>query len=326
MDAVSRLGSRIRWRGRLRRAAFFGLTLLTSAGASALLVDILEANGALSGIEVCGLVLFFGLFTWITGSFWTAVAGFVVRLAGGDPGGVDSAELAGRALQTRTALAVPVYNEDPARVGAGLEAIWSSLQAEPEQAAFDLFILSDTSDAAVAAEEEAMWQELVARHSAASRIFYRRRRERTERKAGNILDFVRRWGASYECMVVLDADSIMSGATLVTLARAMEAHPQIGILQSQPLAVGRESLFGRLLQFGARFRARCSAADWPTGSSARATTGATMPSCASLRLHVTALCRGCRASRRSAGRSSATTSSRPPSCAAEATRCASCPR
>jgi membrane glycosyltransferase len=270
MDAVSQLGSRLRSRGRLRRAAFFGLTLLTSAGASALLVDILEANGALSGFEVCGLVLFFGLFTWITGSFWTAVAGFAVRLAGGDPAGVNPAELAGRPLQTRTALAVPVYNEDPARVGAGLEATWSSLQAEPEQGAFDLFILSDTSDAAIAREEEVMWQELVARHHAASRIFYRRRHDRSERKAGNILDFVRRWGANYECMVVLDADSIMSGTALVTLARAMEAHPQIGILQSQPLAAGRDSLFGRLLQFGARLQSPmlCSGlAYWQLGES-----------------------------------------------------------
>ncbi len=99
-----------------------------------------------------------------------------------------------------------------------------------------------------------MCQALVARHRATGRIVYRRRCDRSERKAGNIGDFVRRWGASYECMVVLDADSVMSGATLVTLARVMEAHPEIGIVQSLPLPVGRESLFSRLIQFGARLQ------------------------------------------------------------------------
>ena len=55
-------------------------------------------------------------------------------------------------------------------------------------------------------------------------------------------------------MIVLDADSVMTGHALVTLARVMEAHPRIGILQSLPLPVGRETLFARLIQFGARLQ------------------------------------------------------------------------
>ena len=42
-------------------------------------------------------------------------------------------------------------------------------------------------------------------------IFYRRRRRRVKRKSGNIDDFCRRWGSQYSYMVVLDADSVMSG-------------------------------------------------------------------------------------------------------------------
>src|SRR5215469_10470269 len=240
------------WQVRLRRTLFFGLKLLTSAAATGLLLDALEANGV-TAIEVVGLVLFFALFTWIAGALWTAIAGFGVELAGRDPAGIDVHELAGRPLRTRTAVVMPIYNEDPVRVGAGLTAIWSSLGRESEEGAFDLFILSDTSDAHIAAEEEALWQGLSARFGA-DRVYYRRRRERSERKAGNISDFVRRWGANYECMIVLDADSVMSGHALVTLARAMEAHPQIGILQSLPLAEGRETLFGRLIQFGSRLQ------------------------------------------------------------------------
>jgi membrane glycosyltransferase len=250
MDAVS--DRRARWQVRVRRTLFFGLTFLTSAGATALLLDVLEANG-IKNIEIVGLVLFFGLFTWIAGALWTAIAGFAMRLAGRDPVGIDMESLAGRPLTTRTAVVMPIYNEDPIRVGAGLTATWSSLLRESEQGAFDLFILSDTSDASIAEVEERMWQGLTARYGA-GRVFYRRRRDRSERKAGNIADFVRRWGANYECMLVLDADSVMSGQALVTLARAMEAHPQIGILQSLPISVGRETLFGRLIQFGSRLQ------------------------------------------------------------------------
>ena len=67
MDTSVNGAKRMRWRVSLRRGLFFGLTFLTAAGASALLLDVLEANG-ISAIEVLGLVLFFCLFTWIAGS------------------------------------------------------------------------------------------------------------------------------------------------------------------------------------------------------------------------------------------------------------------
>ncbi len=255
MDALSSGWSRsqLRWQVRLRRALFFGLTFITAACASALLLDVLQAN-SLSGIELVGLLLFFALFAWIASAFWTAIAGFAIQLVGRDPAGIQLSEVAGRPLRTRTAIVMPVYNEDPRRVAAGLEAVWSSLARESERGAFDLFILSDTRDPGIAAGEEAMWHRLVARHQAAGRVFYRRRRDRSDHKAGNIADFVRRWGARYECMIVLDADSIMTGSALVTLARVMDAHPEIGILQSLPLPMGRETLFARLIQFGARLQ------------------------------------------------------------------------
>ena len=256
------------WQVRLRRTLFFGLTLLTSAAATGLLLDVLEANGV-TWVEVLGLGLFFGLFTWIAGALWTAIAGFAVQLAGRDPEAIDLRELAGRPLKSRVAVVMPIYNEDPVRVGAGLTATWSSLAREPEEQAFDLFILSDTSDERIAVDEEALWQGLSARFGP-KRVFYRRRRDRSERKAGNIADFVRRWGANYECMIVLDADSVMSGHALVTMARAMEAHPQIGILQSLPLPAGRETLFGRLIQFGSRLQSPMLSAGlayWQVGDS-----------------------------------------------------------
>jgi membrane glycosyltransferase len=60
VDTVSERCSRLQVR--VRRTLFFGLTFLTAAAATALLLNVLEANGV-SGVEVLGLVLFFGLFT-----------------------------------------------------------------------------------------------------------------------------------------------------------------------------------------------------------------------------------------------------------------------
>jgi membrane glycosyltransferase len=239
----------VRRAARWRRAVFFALTLLTAAAATGMMCDILAANG-LTGLKRAGLVLFYILFVWITGAFWTALAGFVVRLRGGDPLTLQS--LAGRPLAGRTAIIMPIYNEDTERVTAGLDVIWSSLAKLPEQAAFDLFILSDTRKLEIAAAEEAAWRELTARHHARGRIFYRRRPENVSRKAGNIADFVRAWGGAYDYAVVLDADSVMSGEALVKLARLMDAHPQVGIIQALPLPAGRETFFARIIQFAAR--------------------------------------------------------------------------
>jgi membrane glycosyltransferase len=192
------------------------------------------------------------LFTWIAGAFWTAVAGFVVKIIGRDTAVISSREVAGRALVARTAIVMPIYNEEVERVAAGISAIWTSLMAQSDAAAFDFFILSDTRSEEIGAAEERAWRALVARYDADGRIFYRRRAENSGRKAGNVADFVRNWGGAYEYFVVVDADSIMSGEALVTLARLMDAHPQAGIIQGLPLPAGRETLFARMIQFAAR--------------------------------------------------------------------------
>jgi membrane glycosyltransferase len=242
---------RLRWAAIWRRTLFFGLTFLTSLSASALMMDILRTNG-FTPWEKASLIVFFILFTWITGAFWTAVAGFIVQLIGRDRAVIHSSEGEGKPLKGRTAVVMPIYNEDTTRVFAGLDVIWSSLTARPEQAAFDLFVLSDTRKPEIAAAEELAWARLVERHNAVGRVFYRRRKENLQRKAGNIADFVRSWGGAYDYAVVLDADSVMSGHALVTLAQMMDAHPEAGIIQALPTPAGRETLFARLIQFAAR--------------------------------------------------------------------------
>ncbi len=81
------------------------------------------------------------------------------------------------------------------------------------------------------------------------RIFYRHRQIPLNRKSGNISDFCRRWGARYRYMVILDADSLMSGSALVSLVRLMEANPRAGIIQTGPQLIRAETLYGRVQQF-----------------------------------------------------------------------------
>ncbi|MEP7299753.1 MAG: glucans biosynthesis glucosyltransferase MdoH, partial [Burkholderiales bacterium] len=120
---------------------------------------------------------------------------------------------------------------------------------------FDFFVLSDTNRPDLRAAEQAAWSALVdalQRDGNPVRVHYRWRQHRSKRKAGNVADFCRRWGADYRYMVVLDADSVMTGDCLTNLARLMEAHPDAGIIQTAPRACGHETLHARIQQFGSR--------------------------------------------------------------------------
>jgi membrane glycosyltransferase len=91
----------------------------------------------------------------------------------------------------------------------------------------------------------------------AARLFLRRRSDNAGFKAGNLRDFCARWGAGYEAMLPLDADSLMDGETILRMARVMQAHPRLGILQSLVVGMPSDSAFARCFQFGMRHAMRC---------------------------------------------------------------------
>jgi membrane glycosyltransferase len=156
-------------------------------------------------------------------------------------------------LAIRVAVAMTIRNESAARTIGRMRLIKASVDATGAGASFDYFVLSDTSLASVAAAEEAEIEAWRAAESAdAARIFYRRRTDNAAFKAGNLRDFCARWGDGYETMLVLDADSLMDGPTILAMARIMQAHPRLGILQSLICAVPAESAFARCFQFGMR--------------------------------------------------------------------------
>ncbi|ACO80666.1 glucosyltransferase MdoH [Azotobacter vinelandii CA] len=197
------------------------------------------------------LFLFTILFCWVSAGFWTALMGFWELLSGRDRYRISGSSAGDEpiAAEARTAIVMPICNEDVARVFAGLRATYESLAATGELARFDFFVLSDSSSADIAVAEQQAWLEVCRETGGSGRIFYRRRRRRVKRKSGNIDDFCRRWGSQYRYMVVMDADSVMSGDCLAKLVRLMEANPEAGIIQTAPKASGMDTLYARLQQF-----------------------------------------------------------------------------
>jgi membrane glycosyltransferase len=202
--------------------------------------------GEVTLLEWVLVALFVANFSWIALAFTSSVIGFLWLLFRAPRRGPLP-----ESLKSRTAVVMPIYNEAPARVFAAMQAICEDVRTTGLGDAFDYFLLSDTTDPDVfIAEERALMA--MRRRLPDQRIYYRHRRRNINRKAGNIADFVTRWGGQYEHMMVLDADSLVTGETIVKLAAAMEADPDSGIIQTVPLIINRNTLFARIQQFAAR--------------------------------------------------------------------------
>ncbi len=228
----------------LRRLLVLGGAVVLTGFAAREMHLVLGVNGV-TPLEVAILVVFVTLFAWIALALISSVAGFVAMLRHPRAGVVPSDPL------PRTALLMPAYNEQPARIMATLAVIHADLARLGAGAAFDLFILSDTTDPDAWIAEEAAFLAL-RRQTGAANIFYRRRAKNVERKAGNIGDWVRRWGGAYPQFMILDADSVMTGECIVALASAMAGTPDAGLIQSLPVIVGGQTLFARMQQFAGR--------------------------------------------------------------------------
>ncbi|QBQ55703.1 glucans biosynthesis glucosyltransferase MdoH [Nitrosococcus wardiae] len=238
----------------LRQQGYYTLVLLTTFSALFLLTGVFQKNG-ITPLESLLLLLYMLLILWISASFWTAILGFWNLLGKRDHPSISTQasrkKYSNKAPLGKTALIMPVYNEEPERVFAGLRAIYQSLLKTGQAEAFEIFILSDTQDPDIWVEEELHWYRMCQDLNAHGRIFYRNREKNSGRKSGNVADFCKRWGERYRYMIVLDADSLMGGHTLVQMVKLMEANPQVALIQVPPRPINRESLFARILQFGA---------------------------------------------------------------------------
>ena len=235
----------------LRRLIVIGGAAALTAGAAYAMYRVLNVAGA-TALQFIWLALFVALFAWIALAFTSALCGFAVMICGGGRRLGIEARGPLPELGSRTALLMPAYNEAPAGIVAGLGAICRSLAEAGRLDAFDLFLLSDSTRPDIQQAEEDAFRALLDRTDARAHLFYRRRAQNTERKAGNIADWVRWFGGRYGQFLILDADSVMTAEAIVRMAAATERHPEVGLIQTLPVIVNARTLFARMQQFAGR--------------------------------------------------------------------------
>ncbi|MBL8267745.1 glucans biosynthesis glucosyltransferase MdoH, partial [Steroidobacter sp.] len=193
-----------------------------------------------------GVMIFFFTvtFAWIAFSAASSIVGLLVPL--------HIPKTQATLVGSRTALLMPIYNEDPAATTAALQAMAEALAQAGAAQHFEIVIISDTTQVDPWINESLAIDRLRRELREVMPVWYRRRWHNTGRKAGNVEEFVKRWGGRYDYMIVLDADSLMSAETLIELVRRMQGDAHLGILQTVPMLHGHYSLFSRIQQFAGR--------------------------------------------------------------------------
>jgi membrane glycosyltransferase len=246
-----------------RRLLYAVLFSVTMSGMLGLCAVALSAGG-FGVIDLVILSLFALTLPWMVIGFWNAVIGFIVMHFTPDPmaalipasGDICDDE----PVTTTTAILVCVRNEVPERTIRNLEPMMIGLTGTGCADRFQVYVLSDTSDADIAANEEMRFGAFASRWRDRIALTYRRRAINTGYKAGNIRDFCDRWGRDHDFALVLDADSFMTAAAILRLVRIMQADAKLGILQSLVVGLPSTSAFTRLFQFGMRLGMRSYAA------------------------------------------------------------------
>lgn len=256
---------------RRRRILVATLLLLLTAPAFIVMADLHWRTGW-DGWKVAYLAIFGVLFTLIALGAVQSGIGFFVRRRGETCSILNSVDFMTDAgpLEASVAVVMPICNEEVRRVIEGLRAAYLSVTRTGLLPSCDFFLLSDSTDPNRWIEEEAAWVALTQQLGAQGRIFYRKRRLGLNKKAGNIADFCRRWGSHYRYMVVLDADSIMSGGAVARLVRLMERNPGVGLIQAVPALANAETILARLQQFASRLYGPVASAGmnyWQLGES-----------------------------------------------------------
>lgn len=249
----------------VKRLLLLALTAMIGFSASSSVRLALSGDG-LDWIEMALLLFFVPLFCWIAFGFVTSAIGFIKLITGEHPGFTAVPSPASK-LRHRTAVLMPVYNEGVDEVFARVRAMARSIAKAGGVEWIDFFVLSD-SNPFHGRREEMAWRELA--RTAPIHVYYRRREQNTARKPGNVAEWVRRFGAAYENMLVLDADSMMSGETIVGMAAIMEERPSIGLLQTVPMITNARTVFQRCMQFASEAYGPISSAGllWWSGSEA----------------------------------------------------------
>ncbi len=246
-----------------RRRVLFGSLVAATSLLFALWFYRVVAPGGFGLLELSLLFFFLVHMTWLTLGFWDAIIGFYLLRTSKDVLGRVSRPLANvqheLPFSERVAIVMSVRNEEATGVFARLDAIKTSLCKTPFEANFSYFVLSDSSVPETIDAEMAACATFRAKHGETSRLTYRRRTSNEGFKAGNVRDFCEKWGRDYEFMLLLDADSLMTGETILRLIRSMHANPRLGVLQTIMVGVLMPSFFAQVFEFGHRLSMLCRA-------------------------------------------------------------------
>ena len=242
------------------RRVLFAVLFATTMAVLLPLAALALAPGGFDIIDITLLALFAVTLPWMVAGFWNAVIGLlIVRLSANPIATVmpAAARIRGdESVTVSTAILLCIRNEWPERMIRNLEPMLAGLDAAGCGARFNLYVLSDTSDANIAGNEEACFAALTSRWRDRIAITYRRRTVNTGYKAGNIREFCERWGGKHDFAVTLDADSFMTADAVLRLVRIMQADPRLGILQGLIVGLPSTSAFARVFQFGMRLGMR----------------------------------------------------------------------
>jgi membrane glycosyltransferase len=235
----------------LARTTALLLAALASAGGAWLYYRYISAEAPL-WLDSARAVLFLLTGFWLVWGGTTGVLGALTPArAAKDPAVTPP--------RGHTAILVPIYNEDPASTFSRVAAMNRSLIELGVAERFHFAILSDSTALEVAAQEVVWFDQLMREPQALGRVFYRRREQNIGKKAGNIEDFISHSGAAYDYALILDADSLMEGATIARMALRMDADAELGLLQTVPAVIHAQTLFGRLMAFSSAYLSPCFA-------------------------------------------------------------------
>ena len=147
--------------GWVRRLILLTLILSQSVAATYFMIAVLPYHGR-QGLEIAVLAIYAILFGWVSAGFWTAIMGFWVLLTGGDRWAISRSAAIDAPIdpKARTAILLPICNEDVGRVFAGLRATYESVQRSGHAELFDFYVLSDSSDPDLRVQELAAWLQL----------------------------------------------------------------------------------------------------------------------------------------------------------------------
>ncbi len=224
------------------RALAFSPAMAATLGLLWVMSDWFGAEG-INLVEGILLALISFNFFWISFTVCTVLLGMVSLSRQDAPKREQTAQ------PLRVALLTPVYNEVPWNVLGNARTMLEDLQTRGGRHHYAMFILSDTRDPEIAAQEQASVEALRTTLAPGLELYYRRREQNTDRKVGNIADWVSRWGAKWDAMLVLDADSLMTGRAIARLTDALARDPGAGLIQSYPQLIGAQSVFARMQQF-----------------------------------------------------------------------------